>query len=812
MDARHLLAIEEQLHDDTPILGARRRTRAAQTLIAEGSDDAMAMLAEALANGHPRRAGRAALRALTDALSDGHHAARMALCGLSLGKGHPLWAEALDALTTDEHPGLIATLQEAIAAALLTGGHPLACDALARRARAGGPGRPEAIAALYRLCEAQVAILWPSAVDALAREGSERSIALLRRAAEQSDARRLRATAVRALARRAQAADAGAGAALAREALCHIVIRHDIPGLLKLVLAAGYRPQDASTRALFLFSTAQWGCYEALDFDRRLLQAAYDAAPPPLRLRITTLARRYGRLEWARVVSAGDQSSRLAGITPAEWDETITMLADAQQWDEAWRLARRAPAVQSVRLLSLLSEARWTPKSTADRKAFANLLSLAELCPATVPRHGRLTTECVRLAGHTSWISGLAITPDGSDLIAAGLGNQAVRRWRLPGGRPLPSIEGHDGGTRCLATTRDGRYLVTGGYDNCARLWQLPKGELIATLNGPGRWVGSVSVSPNGRLLATAGDDRVIRLWTLPEAEVLATLDEHTGWVEGLAITPDGRTLISTSRDTTARLWRLPHGEPLTALEAHTRPITAMAVSHDGKLLVTGGQDHAVCLWRLPSGELLSTLTGHQAPIDAVTISPDDGHLATGSNDERIRLWELPDFSTPTRYGYSIRLVNHVQGRLKPLVGARADMSDHIIARRAEDGSVHTWSLPKGKPLMALTPPLGAPDSRPALAPISRFALTPDGRTLVSGGEDGGVNLWTSRLEHLLHAPIRETTWDDMAWAESSLREPRILEAERRWLAFALPLMRWRWRADPELAETAVFGAYDPEI
>lgn len=806
MDTRHLLAIEEQLYDDTPVLGAHRRRRAARALAAQSSDDALAILIDAVANGHPRRAGRAALGALIEAqATEEYHAVRIALCGLCLGKGHALWAQALDALCTDRNPGLIATLWEAASAALSAraGKRPLACDALARLA----PASAEALSTLHGLCEAHITALWPSALRVLAREGSARSIAILRRAAEQDEVRRLRAAAIRALLGRAGENDGPSPAtSRARQALCDLVIRVDIPGLRNAVLAAGYAPHDVVNRALFLFSTAQWQAYDTLDFDRRLLQDAYDAASPALRLRISALARRYGRLEWARVVAADDQADRLSEITPAEWDETVSMLMDAGQWHEIWHLARRAPALHAARMLIHLGEAHWMPPARADRGVFSDLLALARACPTEIPRTGRLGIERVALGGLSSWVSGLIPSPDGRTLLATGLGDRQVWRWRLPDGQPLPPLVGHEGGVRCAALTADGCYLVTGGYDNCARVWRLPEGELVTTCSGPRRWVGAVAISPDGRLFVTAGDDRAVRLWTLPSGEALATLDEHTGWVEALAITPDGRTLVTASRDTTLRLWRLPDGEPLAQLEAHTRPVSTMAVSRDGTLLVTGGQDHVVCLWRLADGELLSTLTSHHAPIDALAISPRGDHLATSSDDEQVCFWGLPDFSQPSRYGYGIQQLRQVRAHLKPLFGAGPGMSDHVITRRAEDGELHIWSLPDARPFMAL----GAPGT--SLSPMNRYALSSDGRVLVSGGEDGSVHLWSSRLARLLHTPIVHTTWDDMSWAERSLKA-RLAEAERRWLAFALPLMRWRWRADPELAgEAATFGQYDPEI
>jgi WD40 repeat protein len=61
--------------------------------------------------------------------------------------------------------------------------------------------------------------------------------------------------------------------------------------------------------------------------------------------------------------------------------------------------------------------------------------------------------------------------PDGRLLAARAHGPQ-VRLWTPSDGRPFAALEGHTGAVLCLASSRDGTLLASGGKDHTIRLWR----------------------------------------------------------------------------------------------------------------------------------------------------------------------------------------------------------------------------------------------------------------------------------------------------------------------------------------------------
>ena len=171
----------------------------------------------------------------------------------------------------------------------------------------------------------------------------------------------------------------------------------------------------------------------------------------------------------------------------------------------------------------------------------------------------------------------------------------------------------------------------------------------------------------------------------------------HADHISVVAFAPDSRLLASGSTDNTIRLWDATTGTELRALKGHTRPVLSLAFTRDGSVLASGSADQTIRLWDTTSGRELHVL-GDDA--DGGAVAGGAAALAFGA-----------DGST--------------------LISVSIDITQGEGGLRYALSFKH-WDYATGQLLHAFSAPCGQ---------VIAIALSPDGRTLASGGFDP-LTLW----------------------------------------------------------------------
>jgi WD40 repeat protein len=249
--------------------------------------------------------------------------------------------------------------------------------------------------------------------------------------------------------------------------------------------------------------------------------------------------------------------------------------------------------------------------------------------------------QCLRtLAGHSSWVVSIAISPDNQTLVSGSLDDR-IMIWNSLRGEWLGTLTGHSKSVNALAFSPDGQTLISCSDDDSIKLWQLANGRLLRSLSGHSRDVNSISVSPDGQFFASGSEDRTVNVWRLQTGELLRSYTDISGMVRTVTISPNGQILASGGLDNQIKLWNLMTGHLARSLTGHQNSILSIAFSPDGQQLVSAGKDKTIRIWNPNTGEVVQILTGHLDIINAIAISPDGQTLISGSNDKTIKLWNL---------------------------------------------------------------------------------------------------------------------------------------------------------------------------
>jgi WD40 repeat protein len=309
-------------------------------------------------------------------------------------------------------------------------------------------------------------------------------------------------------------------------------------------------------------------------------------------------------------------------------------------------------------------------------------------------------------------------------------------------------FKGHQDAVRAVALSADGRTIVSGGKDGSVRLWDLSGNQIGTLFQGQQDAVRAVAFSADGRTIVSGGQDGTVRLWNRAGQPIGSPFQGHQGDVAAVAVSADGRTIVSGGQDGTVRLWDRA-GQPIgSPFQGHKQAVLSIALSADGGTIVSGGQDGSMMLWKRAGNQIGSTFLGHLGVARSVAVSADGRTIVGGGQDGTVRLWDRagnqigrrasqnsttnpPAVRSDRRSGQQIG--SPFKGHQGDVYAIALSADGRTIVSGGQDGTVRLWDRSGQQ--------IGSPWKGHQHTVLS-IALSADGRTIVSGGQDGTVRLW----------------------------------------------------------------------
>jgi WD40 repeat protein/serine/threonine protein kinase len=478
-------------------------------------------------------------------------------------------------------------------------------------------------------------------------------------------------------------------------------------------------------------------------------------------------------------------------LASASWDGTVKV------WDSQTGAPRYAPFAHVDRAHSVAwsPDGRWLASGDQTGKVYL--------------WNAQTGTLVYPLEGHKSAIYGVAFNPDGKELASAG-SNGNMRVWDLdawlkgvrfreenpgkkstlpPRPRVVQSLTGAMGAALGIDFSPDGRYLACGGSNGTARVWRLESGVLSVIFRGHTSPVDAVRFSREGRRLVTCcPESGTVKVWDLtrhaeystlartrhpeyPSGDPTGTWPEVKVWdmlrnsagpvqartgpdVEALAFKDVAARLVAVTVGGRLQTWDTKAG---MLLEERALPLNADLISPArlvdfsprgkrvaGRRALPGDNGRVVAAWEVASGNSLAVFQGHHFPVFAVRFSSDGSRLATMACDRQTagRPHEVNVWDSATG---KLLVSRHGQGIL---FGLALSPDGRWLATGGDDGRVKVVDWASGKVVV---------DRREHRGAVTVLTFSRDGRYMASAGaSDHTAKVWTCAKWNVL-APAAET-------------------------------------------------------
>jgi WD40 repeat protein/Flp pilus assembly protein TadD len=319
------------------------------------------------------------------------------------------------------------------------------------------------------------------------------------------------------------------------------------------------------------------------------------------------------------------------------------------------------------------------------------------------------------------FLSSVAFSPDGTHLAVA---NQAVALFGLAGIQERRRLAGHTSYVRGLAFHPLRPQLLTGGDDRAVLFWDVKTGRQTSSRRS--QEVGALAFSPDGELLAVGGHEREAGAVSFIELHNQTTGERrrllgHTRRVVCLAFDPAGRRLAAAGYDGWVVLWDVASGDLLRQWDNAGGGYLHLAFLGQGRRLLTGTNDLRVVILDVDGGQVVREAR-MPAPVRQVVPSPRGDRAAVLTQDGTLRLLSLPGLEETASAPKA-----HPGGRFLAF-----SPDGLLLASGGGDRRIHLWDARTLRKLYSLPPQNST---------LHNLAFDPEGQYLAAAGAESVVTL-----------------------------------------------------------------------
>ncbi|MHA1325622.1 MAG: WD40 repeat domain-containing protein [Candidatus Helarchaeota archaeon] len=304
--------------------------------------------------------------------------------------------------------------------------------------------------------------------------------------------------------------------------------------------------------------------------------------------------------------------------------------------------------------------------------------------------------------------------------------------------------------------------LGLGDFGIDIAIWDLNPPRCVKKYWWGQRWsVESLAVAPTTgyAILApryTFERFNTIKIWDLNTGHCIRLQDDPDACdVRSIVVTPNEEHFITGALDGTISVWNTKTRQCKTEFNHHPFSVNALAVTPDGTSIVAAYQDSTLKLWDLNSGSCIRTFSFHGTVNGYQGILGYDfsrGSPTMEFPDADAELHKtLSPYNGPCYHDYTHGTLLFAaqfheieiewRGHLEEVYAVSVLPNGKQMVSAGEDGTIQLWDIHNGQILQII---------HNHLCSIKIIALSPDGTRLASTGSDRIVKIWDLNTGNLL--------------------------------------------------------------
>ena len=231
-----------------------------------------------------------------------------------------------------------------------------------------------------------------------------------------------------------------------------------------------------------------------------------------------------------------------------------------------------------------------------------------------------------------------------------------------------------------------------------------------------------------------------IRVWNSQTRQELLRIEVPGLECNCVNFMSDGKSILSGWSDGKIRAFLPQSGKLLYAIhDAHNHGVTAIQPTNNCQRVVSGGQEGEVRVWRIGRQTQIMecSLKEHRGRVDEVRVNRNDTQAVSSSYDGSVIIWDIVTHS---------RIMCLFQSTMFKSVVYHPDESQLLTT--GSDRKITYWDCFDGEAIRML--------DGSTTGEVNTLAISADGESFVSGGEDKIVKMW-SYDEGLQHSRVLGT-------------------------------------------------------